>query len=306
MRSSISSIIVAFREIISWHTIKYVLFIGVLVSAFWVGVGFLIWDSLISFSSHIVELVPFSMVRSNGAWMLSSFLWLQLVLISFALIYAFFGNIILKSVSKERYSSFSIIVILLSAIFWAVVWFFKGNYIYNEFLKLLTWLPFETVEKGIAFLIGFYIIYNAIIVTMLFITSLFSEPIILSVEKKHFKDREVVRDNLFKSIKYTIRDTIIFIVASVVLFPLLFVPIVNLIVQMLLWMWLVKDTISFDALALSSKKVDTNLIKEHKVAIWFISFVTVLFNFVPLLNLFSPFFGEIAMFHYLKSQNVTS
>ena len=301
MKNSIGSIIVAFKEILSWNTIKYVLFIGVLVSALWGGIGFLIWDNLVAFSSHIVELVPFSMVRSNGAWMLSSFLWLQLVLISFALIYAFFGNIILKSVSKERYSSFSIIVILLSAVFWGVVWFFKGNYIYHEFLKLLTWLPFETVEKGIAFLIGFYIIYNAIIVTMLFITSLFSEPIIIAVEKKHFKDSEVVRDNLFKSLKYTIKDTLIFIVASIVLFPLLFVPIVNLIVQVMLWMWLVKDTISFDALSLSTKKVDKNLIKEHKAAVWFISFVTVLFNFIPLLNLFSPFFGEIAMFHYFKS-----
>ncbi len=301
MANVMSSIIVGFKEILSWNTIKHVLLSGILVVAVWIGIGYMVWDALINLSSHIIELVPFSMLRSNGAWMLSSFLWLQLVLLTFALIYAFFGNIILRSVSQDRYSAFSIYTIVASAIFWGIVWYFKGDYIYAEFLKLLTWLPFETVEKGIAFLIGFYVIYNGIIVTMLFITSIFSEAIIVGVEKKHFQGQEVVRDNLFKSIGYTIKDTLIFIVASIIAFPLLFIPIVNIIVQILLWTWLLKDTISYDALALTRKKVDKSEVKEHRFAVWFISFIASLFNFVPLLNLFSPYFGEIAMFHYFKS-----
>ena len=301
MANVMSSIIVGFKEILSWNTIKHVLLSGILVVAVWIGIGYMVWDALINLSSHIIELVPFSMLRSNGAWMLSSFLWLQLVLLTFALIYAFFGNIILRSVSQDRYSAFSIYTIVASAIFWGIVWYFKGDYIYAEFLKLLTWLPFETVEKGIAFLIGFYVIYNGIIVTMLFITSIFSEAIIVGVEKKHFQGQEVVRDNLFKSIGYTIKDTLIFIVASIIAFPLLFIPIVNIIVQILLWTWLLKDTISYDALALTRKKVDKSEVKEHRFAVWFISLIASLFNFVPLLNLFSPYFGEIAMFHYFKS-----
>ncbi len=305
MTNVMSSILVGFKEILSWNTIKHVLLSGILVVAVWIGIGYMIWDTLINLSSHIIELVPFSMVRSNGAWMLSSFLWLQLVLLTFALIYAFFGNIILRSVSKDRYSSFSIYTIVASAIFWGIVWFFKGDYIYAQFLKLLTWLPFETVEKGIAFLIGFYIIYNGIIVTMLFVTSLFSEPIIAGIEKKHFQGQEVVRDNLFKSIGYTIKDTVIFIVASIIAFPLLFVPIVNIVVQIALWTWLIKDTISYDALALTRKKVDKSEVKEHRTAVWFISLIASLFNFVPLLNLFSPYFGEIAMFHYFKEKQTT-
>ena len=301
MSNVMSSIIVGFKEILSWNTIKHVLLSGIFVVAVWIGIGYLMWNPLINLSSHIIELVPFSMVRSNGAWMLSSFLWLQLVLLTFALIYAFFGNIILRSVSQDRYSAFSIYTIVASAIFWGIVWYFKGDFIYAEFLKLLTWLPFETVEKGIAFLIGFYVIYNGIIVTMLFITSLFSEPIIIGVEKKHFEGKEVMRDNLFKSIGYTIKDTLIFIVASIIAFPLLFIPIVNIVVQVILWAWLIKDTISYDALALTREKVDKSEVKEHRFSVWFISLIASLFNFVPLLNLFSPYFGEIAMFHYFKS-----
>jgi len=137
---------------------------------------------------------------------------------------------------------------------------------------------------------------------MLFITSLFSEPLITDIEKREFKNSDIVRDNLFKSIGYTIKDTLIFIVASIIAFPLLFVPIVNIIVQIILWSWLIKDTIGFDALSLTREKIDKNELKQHKSGVWFISFVAALFNFVPILNLFSPYFGEIAMFHYFKNR----
>ncbi len=301
MKGALNSIIVAFSEILKWNTIKIALSSGAIVVLLWIGVGYYFWDTLLALGDRILEYIPFSMVKSNGAWMLSTFLWFQLVLITFALIYAFFGNLILQKVSKEQYSTYTFIILVLSALFWGVVWFFEGSYIYNEFLKLLTWLPFETTKKALGFIIGLYIIYNAIIVTLLFVASIFSEAIIKIVRKKHFNQDDVVKTNIFKSIKYTIKDTSVFVVLSIVLFPLLFVPVVNFFIQIGLWLWLTVDTISYDALFMVDDKVDTSLIKEHKGSIYFISFVTILFNFLPVVNIFGPFFGEIAMFHYFKS-----
>ncbi|OQX60007.1 MAG: hypothetical protein B5M52_01590 [Helicobacteraceae bacterium 4484_230] len=301
MKNTIHAILFGFKELLSWNTMKYALISGLIITVIWAGIGAIIWDSLIGFSSRILELIPFSMIRSNGAWMLSSFLWLQLVLLTFAMIFAFFGNIVLRSVTKEKYTSFSLLTIAGSALFWGIVWIFKEEYVYQQFLKLLTWLPFETVEKGIAFLIGFYLIYNAVVVTMVFVTSLFSEPLITSVEQRHFKEDEVCRDHIFSSVGYTVKDSIIFIIVSLIAFPLLFIPVLNIIVQIALWMWLIKDTMSYDAAALVYEKVEKEKIKQHRFALWSISFVTALFNFVPLLNLFGSYFGEIAMFHYLKS-----
>ncbi|SFV50828.1 Probable transmembrane protein [hydrothermal vent metagenome] len=301
MKNIMNSIVFAFREILEWHTMKYVLVSGIVISALWIGIGLFFWDFIINISSHILNWVPFSMVRSNGAWMLSAFIWLILILITFAIIFSFFGNFIMRYVSKEKFTSFSIWVALGSTIFWSVVWFFKGDYIYAQFLKLLTWLPFETIEKGVAFLISFYIIYNAIIVSMLFISSLFSEPLIILVEKKHFADDSVVRNNIFSSFGYTIKNTIVFIILSIIAFPLLFIPILNIFIQVALWMWLTKDTVSYNALSLTMENVNKSEIKRNKQAVWFISFVATLFNFVPVLNLFGAYFGEIAMFHYFKT-----
>ena len=300
MKDAIHSLIVAFSEILKWENIKIVLLSGILATLIWSIIGYLIWDYLIVLSSHILEYIPFSMVRSNGAKMLSFFLWFELVLITFALIYAFFGNFILRSVNKNRYSYFTFVTIAISAIFWAIIWFFAGEYIYKEFLKLLTWLPFETIEKGVSFLIALYIIYSAIIVTLLFITSIFSEPLIKRVRATHFKEDEPIKTNIFASVRYTIKDTFIFLGMSIVAFPLIFIPFINILVQIFLWIWLYKDTISHDALYLSSKEPDTIVLKEHKFAIYFINFIAVLLNFIPVINVFSPFLAEVASYHYIR------
>jgi len=301
MKDVIHSVFFGLKELLRWNTMKYALTTGLIVTLIWIGIGSQIWDTIIGLGSRVLEWIPFSLVRANGAWMLSSFLWLQLVLLTFALVFAFFGNIILQRIPRERYTAFSIAVIAGSALFWGIVWLFRGEYIYQQFLRLLTWLPFETLEKGIAFLIGFYLIYNAIIVTILFVTSLFSEPLIRHLEKQYFPNSEVHKDHLFRSIGYTIKDSIIFIVVSIIAFPLLFVPVLNILVQLGLWMWLIKNTISYDAATLVYDKVDPAKLKQHRLALWSVSFVTALFNFVPLLNLFGPYFGEITLFHYLKT-----
>jgi len=300
MKEISSAILFGFKEILNWHTMKYIILSGVVVTLVWIGIGFVLWDTLIAVSAKILEMVPFSMVRSNGAWMLSTFLWFQITLVTFALIFAFGGNLILRTLSKEKYSVVSILTLLGSALFWGVVWFFKGDYIYTQFLKLLTWLPFETVEKGIAFLIGFYLIYNAIVVSMLFVASLFSEPIIEDIELREFAEDDVVRDNVFKTVKYTLKDSIIFLLLSLIAMPLLFIPVLNIFVQIALWIWLTRDTIGYDALSLTHENVDAALHKQYSSAIWLISIVTVLFNFVPVLNIFGPFFGTIALFFYMK------
>ncbi len=296
-----NAVLFGFREISTWNTMKYALLTSLLVTVVWAGIGYILWDQMITVSSKVIDLVPFSMLRSNGAWMLSTFLWFQVVIITFSLIFVFFGNFILRKVSKENYTVFSLVVATASAIFWAIVWFFKGEYIYHQFLKLLTWLPFETIEKSIAFLIAFYFLYNAIIISTIFLTSLFSKPLISSVEKRHFEEDKVVRDHNFSIIGYTLKDSILFIIASLVAFPLLFIPILNIFVQIVLWIYVIKDTMTFDAAALVYENVDPKEIKKHRFALWTLSSIAALFNFVPGLHIFGPFFGEISMFHYLKS-----
>ncbi len=297
MKDIVHAVLFGFKEILGWNVMKYALVGGLIASALWAIVGYMFWEELVSLGSYVQDLIPFSMVRSNSAWMLSSFLWFQLVLVTFALIFAFFGHGIIRNISKDKYPSFSLYIAFGSAIVWAVVWFFKGDDIYHKFLDLLNKLPFETIEKGVGYFLALYILYNAIIVTMVFIANIFSKPLINSLYTENIKGHTI------KTVGYTIKDTLIFLVVSLLLFPLLFVPILNLLIMIALWVWLVRDTFRYDALSLLGDKIDKDMLKEHNKASWIISLIASLFNFVPVLNLFGPFFGEIAMFEYFKEQH---
>lgn len=300
MQNIIEAILFGFSEILKYKTMKRALAIGAVITISWSFLGYLIWDELVSTAAYFIDMVPFSMLRSNGAWMLSSFLWFSLVLITFALILTFFGNMILEKVSKKRYSSFSLLVVFASALFWSVVWFFESSSIHTQFLKLLNWLPFETVQASLANLLGFYFIYSGIIVTMLFVTSFYSEYFLEDIQNKHFPYESLLEENEVVASENRLLDVIIYIIISVIVFPLLFIPILNFIIQLGLWIWLIKDTFVNDSAALVIPKEKRAKLSEYKSGFIAISAVTALFNFLPIFNIFGPFFGEITMFYYLK------
>jgi len=146
MLNFIDAIIFGFKNLLHLQTLKYILSVGIVINFSWIVLGYFFWSSIINFTQDIIAFVPFSMIRSNGAWMLSTFLWLQIVLITFALTFAFLGNFIMAKVPKNQYGKFSISIAFISALVWGVVWFFYGGVIYKKLTMLLTYLPFQTVQ----------------------------------------------------------------------------------------------------------------------------------------------------------------
>ncbi len=299
MKNSIESIIFGFREILKWNTMRYALISGLIVISIWIFLGASIWDSLVSISMDFIGLLPLDMMISDGSTMLSMFIWLMIVFLTFALVYMFLGNFVLNKISKDKYSSISILLIILSSIFWIIIWVTNQDIIHDKIANFLKTLPYTTVEDSLAYLLAGYIIYNAIIITMLFVVNLFNKPLIEHLSTKYYS-KDIEQNNKFKSFRYTIKDTLIFTLVSLLAFPLLFIPFVNFLVQIGLWMWLTKDTIQYNTASLVFKDIDPSFLKKYRMNVWFISFVTVFFNLIPIFNIFAPFFGEITMFHYWK------
>ena len=306
MQDFIDAVLFGFKEIRRSETVRFAMLSGIVVSMVWIGIGFYFWDAIIGMSSSILSMLPFSMLRSNGAWMLSSFLWLQLVIVTFAVVFAFLGNLIIEKVNKDRYASLSLFIGIASALFWSIVWFFEGDFIYAQLLKLFTWLPFETIEKAIAYLIGFYLIYTAIIVTLIFVTSMLSKHFLLQVKERHFPYDTMYDDTNFATIKKTLRDSLLFVVASLLSFPLLFVPVLNFFILVALWLWLMKDTLVSDTAAFVFGDMEAVDLKKYKAAIWGFSFIGSLFNFIPVFNVFGPYFTQLAMFYYFVEKRELS
>jgi len=302
MQDFMDAIFFGFKGIFQTKTIKFAMLSALMISAVWLVVGMVFWNGITALTASILEFIPFSMLRSNGAFMLSAFLWLQAVLITFALFFAFLGNSIIEKVDNEKYAALTVKIGLISALFWGVVWFFIHSYVYAQFLKLLTWLPFETVEKGLAYLIAFYLIYTGIIVTMIFITSLFSSSYLSEIRVQFCPYDRMYDEYEYKTVIKTLKDAGVFLALSIISFPLLFIPVLNFFILVGLWTWMMKDTISFDTAAFVFGEVEKEKLDEYKGAIWGLNIIGSFFNFIPVFNVFGPYFTELALFYYFKEK----
>ncbi len=302
MQDFLDAVVFGFSEILKKDVIKFAVLSGIIISIVWVLLGLVFFDSLSSMSGAMLDFIPFTMVRSNGAWMVSAFLWLQLVLVTFALVFTFVGTVLANENNTSKFASSSISIGLASALFWGIIWFFNGSTIYAQLLKIFTWLPFETVEKSLSYLISFYVIYTGIIVSLIFVASAFSVKFLQEIKKSEFPYDLMYEEHEYKNLKQTLKDTSVFILISVVSFPLLFIPVLNFIILVTLWMWLMKDTLSYDVAAFVFGKIDKEKLEEYKKGLWAITFIGSLFNFIPILNVFAPYFTQLTMLYYLKEK----
>ncbi len=297
MNELLYALIESFKTIVKWNIAKFALFSGLVILAFWFIIGYIFWHPLVSFTASLLEFIPFALIKSNGAWMLSSVIFMQAIFISFAFIIIIAGIFIMEKSKIKQYPRYIMSIALSVILFWSAIWYFNHTAIYHGLTRLLTWLPFETVEESMAYLFGVYLLYSLFIVSVLLIVGVFSENILeMALGYRVAKNYEI------KILKYTLKDAAIFLLLSLLFFPLLFIPVVNFFIQIGIWMWLGKDSFTFDMGSVFYNKDEIkNIMKEHRFAVWFITFIASLFNLIPVLNIFGPYFGEFAMYYYLEA-----
>ncbi len=298
MNEMIYALVEGFKSITKWNIAKMELITGIAFIAVWSIIGYIFWPVLVGFATHLISFIPFSLIKTNGALLLSSLVFIQVVFITFAIIVILLGYFIIKDARKKQYPLYIITIAIAIILFWSFIWFYNHNTIHTGLEKLLLWLPFETVEKTMAYIFILYFIYNLFVVSMLLFVSLFSRKILTTLTGTKIK-----KNSTQKVILHTFKNSVIFIALSFIAFILLFIPILNVIIQMAIWIWLVQNSFTYDV---GSFFYNTEELKElkrkHKISIFIISFMASMFNLIPLLNIFSPFFAEFTIYHYLESQ----
>jgi hypothetical protein len=297
MNELLYAVIESFKTIVKWDVAKFALLSGIALMAVWFGVGFILWDPLVSFTASLLDFVPFALIKSNGAWMLSSVIFIQAIFISFAFIIIIFGIFIMEKSKVKKYPLYIITIAFCVILFWTVIWYINHATIHNSLARLLTWLPFETVEQSMAYLFAVYLLYSLFIVSLLLFVGIFSENILDTALGYSLKKVSEI-----KIITYTLKDGAIYLILSLLFFPLLFIPVLNFFIQIGVWMWLGKNTFSYDMGSVFYNKDNmSDMLKEHRFSIWMITFIASLFNLVPVLNIFGPYFGEFATYYYLEA-----
>jgi len=174
-----------------------------------------------------------------------------------------------------------------------IIWLFWGT-LTGFVASFLGWIPWEWLQTTGAEMVTILLVYMLFIVIVSLLTSLTSEKLLRQLARKHYPQVPANgTPNMTTSLLLTLKATGIFLLLFIPAIPLLFIPIAGQAIMLYLWSILIKRPTIYDVSALFSVEavIDTGR-KTTTLAM-----VASLFNYVPLLNIFTPVFAQILFLH---------
>ena len=296
------------KDMLSLDTIKLALLTGIPLLLIWIGLGWLFWDPVTNITYKVITWIPFSVVRANGAFIITFFIWFVLVLASYAFFVGLFSAFIMGGKRESKFEAINFTLILLFAIFWAIVLLLEWPVIHREMIKFLTLLPFDTVSKAISWLLAFYLFYNLFLISEYLTVFLFRDAFIVGLLERHTQEMEFVPKEISNTLIYAIlyKDIIWFLILSILILPILFIPIANFLALWFVWAWLYKESAFLGVCSLLCNKNEYEQLKEHKLYLFSTSLISALLNFIPVINVFTPFFVMSLHFHWILEEKANN
>ena len=294
------TILYGIRDTLSWPVLKTALMTGVPLAIVWFGIAYLLWQPTVAFTGMFISWVPFSILKANGAFLIGGFVWFAAVLITYALIVSFGNVLIFRHVSAKSYNLFSIFLLLLISLGWTLFAFLNWELVYTEVARVLAWFPFQTLEAGVAMMLAALIYYNLFIVTLAIVVLMMRRSFLHHLQERDYPNAVTIKkEEHISFLPVAFRDAVIFFVLLALFFPLLFVPFFNILVQVLLWAWLIKESYFLGAASLYATKAQIDALRTHQLVLWAIAATASLLNLIPVINIFAPFFALIMYFHWV-------
>ena len=204
-----------------------------------------------------------------------------------------------KDILSPTVLGFILKVGVISALITAgLIWFF-GGLIKGFIASYLSWIPWEwaqTTGASVAVIAAGYMLF---VLTLSVVTSMMIEPLLIGLAKKHYPNHPVVGSPaLSASVLINLRSGLIFLVAFLLTFPLMFVPLVGAI--WILWLWSIplKSPSIYDVKSLFVAKEEK--VKVPKATL--LAMIAAAFNYIPILNVFAPVFAEIIFMHTILGE----
>ena len=176
--------------------------------------------------------------------------------------------------------------------------YFFWNTLSSFITSYLSWIPWEWLQTTGASVATMALAYMLIIIMISILTSLFVEPLLIKLAKKHYAKAEVVGSpNISTSIYLSIKSGLVFLLIFMFTFPIIFIPIVGQIYMLWLWSIIIKEPTAYDvsSLFIGNKEIVKEKTKKSRV----IAMIASLFNYVPILNVFAPVFAQILFLHHI-------
>ncbi|WP_457561062.1 EI24 domain-containing protein [Caminibacter sp.] len=287
----------SFKNLFDPDVLKVVFALSLPIFIFYFGILFFFWDNIIQISYHLISWVPFSVLKLNGAFFIMFFLWFISVVVSFAVITAIFSPLFLKKAGERAHYVYVVSSIIFFSLLYAFLFITKWDFIYSEIQRLLTILPFDTVSKAVGAILAVYIFYNLFILTLFIAIFFFAKPLLEAIKEAEYPDVEINKEDKFAFKRVFLKDVGLFVLLFILLFPLFFVPVINIGIQLFLWTKLYHDSFLYFVCNEYCSNDVFEEIKNHNLKTILLASFAASFNFLPIINFFAPFFTIILFFH---------
>jgi hypothetical protein len=286
----IYSVIEAFKDLTRKDISRLSLINGIFWAAIWLILGIVLWRYMVGFTAFMINLLPFKFVQNAGAEFIFMILWLQAVLISIGVFFVLFNGLLSKK-------TFSVLIAFVLALFWFAVFLTYKSEIISYLERMIRIFPFESIEEAVSVVLAVFIFYSFYIVSMYLGFLIMSEKSVLNLIKEEYPYIEISgKVSKFKVFAVLLRDFTVFLAVLVVLYPLLFIPFLNIFVIVGLWAFVIKNAL-FETVDSIVGEVEIN-----KNLLWGFAVVSVFLNFIPLVNLFAPALGVLSICRYIMEK----
>ncbi len=212
----------------------------------------------------------------------------------------------LKDAIHPKIIFYSFIPMILSAlILWGVFATFEStlkDYIIS-FASYIPFVPEEWIANITESFIGIFIFYQFWMMLALILVGVISDQVVEFVNNKYYHLEKNGFGSMLGSIVVALKSTAIYMILFIITLPLMFVPILNFIVQILLWMVMLKAPMYYDACAFYTPKDQfINIQKENKSELRFVTFVSSLLFLIPFLGVLLYIVQLIMFTHFALSK----
>ena len=196
--------------------------------------------------------------------------------------------------------------VFISVVFLGVVFFIFSDNINQFFVWIVSYIPFinggfiSSIVQGI---LGIIIFYELVLMMSVLFMAFIADSVVDRINKKHYHLKKLGFGTFLGSMTEAIKSNILFILLFIVLTPTMFIPFLNVLIHIFLWLVLIKSPMLYDSLAFYAAKDEFEKIKKSdRFKIWLLSFVVASLFLIPVFGVFSYVLQLIFFTHFSLSR----
>lgn len=172
----------------------------------------------------------------------------------------------LRDFVRPKILFISLLPITLAALFWAAIFYLFHAQIDAALEKLLESIPFISVEwarNALEWVGGIFIYYELLIITAVMIVGLIADTVVGMVNARSYQLEKTGFGSLMGSMLISLRSNLYFLLLFVLFLPTLFIPGVNIIVHLFLWLVLIRMPLFYDSVAMIANREEYQILRTQ-------------------------------------------